>query len=247
MRKVAGSAKREFGAFSGLLKTGPVNMLKFFSAKCTRRIKALKRTFSVATLCYIKNYVIYILYQANGLFCRKKYREQCIMRRGGAMPYLPEAIANEFLKLAAENNDAICPMRMQKLIYFAHGWFLALKDEPLITEKLQAWTYGPVIESLYHEFKKYGSSPIDEPVLTVKLEDQGNRFTVYKPEVDDSDSYTKALLKKIWEVYGKHKAIELSNLTHQIDSPWYYSKINKRCYIENDDIKNYFKKQIKVG
>lgn len=157
------------------------------------------------------------------------------------MSYSPKAIANEFLKLAAKSGGSICPMRMQKLVYFSHGWFLAFKSEPLIDEDVQAWTYGPVIESLYHEFKKYGSGQITEPVLDVAFDKTG--IKVYKPEVDASDAYTNELLSKVWDVYKDYSAIQLSNITHHPDSPWYSAKASKKCLISNNDIKDYFNKQ----
>jgi len=44
-------------------------------------------------------------------------------------------------------------MKLQKLVYYAHGWHLALNNEPLIDEQVECWQYGPVISSLFHEFK----------------------------------------------------------------------------------------------
>lgn len=162
------------------------------------------------------------------------------------MSYSPKAIANTFLEIAASHGDSICPMRMQKLVYFAHGWYSSFKNEPLISEEVLAWTYGPVIESLYHEFKKYGSKPISEPVLDVEINRaELLKIKVIKPKIDDSDSYTKALLNKIWEVYGKYSAVELSNLTHQTDSPWYNAKLAKKSAISEEEIREYFKKQRK--
>ena len=52
-------------------------------------------------------------------------------------------------------------MKIIKLVYIAHGHYLAKNDSPLFTEKVEAWDYGPVIPSLYHEFKIYGAFPID--------------------------------------------------------------------------------------
>ncbi|QLH42366.1 MAG: DUF4065 domain-containing protein [Coxiellaceae bacterium] len=52
-------------------------------------------------------------------------------------------------------------MKLAKLIYVAHGWSLALNDVPLIDEAVQAWKFGPVIESVYHEFKHFGNDVIN--------------------------------------------------------------------------------------
>jgi len=76
------------------------------------------------------------------------------------MPYPALAIANEFIKVARERNKQLTPMELLKLVYFAHGWYLALSGVPLINEPVQAWRFGPVIPSIYHAFKRYGSGPI---------------------------------------------------------------------------------------
>ena len=60
-------------------------------------------------------------------------------------PYTAKAIANYFLKHRKrfKRKGPITQMKLHKLVYFAHGWHLALKGEPLIDETLQAWDYGP--------------------------------------------------------------------------------------------------------
>jgi uncharacterized phage-associated protein len=80
------------------------------------------------------------------------------------MTHNPIAIANYFIELA----KFITPMKLQKLVYFAHGWCLALADKPLINEKIEAWQYGPVVSSLYREFKKYGNEGITSPAVEFK-------------------------------------------------------------------------------
>jgi uncharacterized phage-associated protein len=84
------------------------------------------------------------------------------------MTYSPLAIANYFIELAKKKDKFITPMKLQKLVYFAHGWCLALSDEPLIDEKIEAWKYGPVVTSLYHEFKRYGNDGIKEHAVEFK-------------------------------------------------------------------------------
>ena len=63
--------------------------------------------------------------------------------------------------LLANSDRKLTPMEVNKLVYISHGWMLALHDESLISEKIEAWKHGPVIPSLYHKFKMYGAEPID--------------------------------------------------------------------------------------
>lgn len=56
--------------------------------------------------------------------------------------------------------EPITNLKLQKLLYYAQGVFSALTGEFLFEEDFVAWEHGPVIESIYHEFKGYGRDPI---------------------------------------------------------------------------------------
>ena len=161
-------------------------------------------------------------------------------------PYTAKAIANYFLKHRKKfkRKGPITQMKLHKLVYFAHGWHLALKGEPLIDETLQAWDYGPVVPSLYHEFKHFRDKDITE--LAMDLEPvKGSRFKAFIPLVASNDQYTCDLLEKVIEVYGKFSALELSAMTHEPSSPWSKARENnpgvKFVGITNESLRKYFK------
>ena len=79
-----------------------------------------------------------------------------IIAKGASTMNSAKAIANYFLDKSID----LTPMKIIKLVYIAHGWHLAITDKPLIEDYVQAWEFGPVIPDLYHEFKKYGNTPI---------------------------------------------------------------------------------------
>ena len=68
----------------------------------------------------------------------------------------PIAIANHFIDLSP---NGLTLMQLLKLSYISHGFTLALLDKPLADEYAEAWRFGPVFPSIYHEFKKK-SGPI---------------------------------------------------------------------------------------
>ncbi|MCA9156201.1 MAG: SocA family protein [Planctomycetales bacterium] len=166
------------------------------------------------------------------------------------MPYTPEAIANYFIELPDATD--LTPMKLQKLVYFAHGWHLALTDEPLLDEPISAWEYGPVVERLYHALKQHGDSSIHERLRRLKMmppNDSENRLEEYIPSLDDEPSaraFTKKLLTRIWEIYGRYNAIQLSKMTHQEGTPWYEIRnqfptlLPKGVPIPNEAIRTYF-------
>ena len=64
--------------------------------------------------------------------------------------------AKYFLAQASEDaGDLISNLKLQKLVYYAQGFHLALYDEPLFLEAIEAWTHGPVVPDLYRHYKKY--------------------------------------------------------------------------------------------
>lgn len=129
------------------------------------------------------------------------------------MPYPAAAVANYFVKKGLRAGRPVEPMKLQKLIYFAHGWHLAIHGEPLIDERIEAWRYGPVVPSIYHAVKHHGARPIDFPIIDFDGEDY------VTPMIDGGD--VKALLDKIWSVYGGYSSGELSRMSHDTDGPWF--------------------------
>lgn len=51
-------------------------------------------------------------------------------------------------------------LKLQKLLYFVQGFFLCLRDRPCFSEDLLAWSWGPGVESVWQEYRKYGSCSI---------------------------------------------------------------------------------------
>jgi uncharacterized phage-associated protein len=70
------------------------------------------------------------------------------------------AVANHFLDIAEKAGQRLTPMKLQKLVYFAHGWHLGLTGEPLLDEEIQAWSFGPVVRSVYNAFRDCGGDEI---------------------------------------------------------------------------------------
>lgn len=67
-----------------------------------------------------------------------------------------EAVANYFIGAGVASGNPIDPVKLQRLIYFAHGWHLAIHGQPLIDERVEAWRYGPTAPSVYHHTKQNG-------------------------------------------------------------------------------------------
>ncbi|HET7461522.1 MAG TPA: type II toxin-antitoxin system antitoxin SocA domain-containing protein [Longimicrobium sp.] len=106
-------------------------------------------------------------------------------------------IADWFIHFAHEVGDPITNLRLQKLVYYAQAWYLALHGKRLIPAEFQAWVHGPVCHPLYQRFRGYAWNPISESVA--------------RPEPPDE---VEAHLREIMEVYGGYSAWDLERLTH---------------------------------
>ncbi len=151
-------------------------------------------------------------------------------------------VANYFIAKSLQTGKDLSPMKLQKLVYFAHGWYLAMYRKPLINETVEAWRFGPVIPSLYEAFKSYGNNnillPYKDPLGNV-------------PRIEDIP--TLEFLDTIWELYADFSAVQLSNSTHEKGTPWYqtvepYSKsqmpVPRNKDIEDTLISDYFLKKL---
>ncbi len=134
-------------------------------------------------------------------------------------PYSCRALANTLLRMGeAQGVTDMSPMKLQKLVYYAHAWHLAFHGKPLIREEIQAWKYGPVIQELYHEFKEFGNDPIERPAH--ELDYASETLTLISPEIPADDTLTHELLKEVFRIYGHLTPIQLSNQSHSTQEPW---------------------------
>lgn len=134
------------------------------------------------------------------------------------MPGRSTEIANRFIALAAEQGAALTQMQLQKLVYIAHGWTLALHREPLTEDGPAAWDYGPVYRDLYTALRRYGREPVREPIRYCD-------YDVLQPERDEPAAADlmpeeERVIAETFAVYGGFPAFKLSALTHQRGTPW---------------------------
>lgn len=136
-------------------------------------------------------------------------------------------IANWFLnenrkQMNFGDSEFITNLKLQKLLYYAQGCYLAQNDESLIKEDFLAWEHGPVIRKIYNKFRIFGSNGIQ-----------------YEEDYDDKlDEDTKVLLKKVYDRFGQYTAWKLRDMTHQ-ETPW--KETERNHVIDKMIIQNYFK------
>lgn len=163
------------------------------------------------------------------------------------MPGTSLDVANEFIRLAKESGRELTQMQLQKLVYIAHGWKLALSDAELTTDKPQAWDFGPVYPNLYEQLKKYGRGPVSDYVRSLEQSISywfgGKKDGLPSTQLDEAD---KQLISSVFQIYGSYPAFQLSALTHEDDTPWsqVYERNGNR-HIPDAIIETHFKKLAK--
>lgn len=141
------------------------------------------------------------------------------------MSYSAKAVANTVIEMAAQRGMRdLSPMKLQKLLFYIQSWYVKLYEQPLFDDPIERWDYGPVIRDVYNEFKTFGSSP----VTSFATDALG-----YKPSIQDHDTTAKALIHRIFDVYGKFSAIQLSNMTHAPESAWSRGDLNTTINFED--------------
>lgn len=129
-------------------------------------------------------------------------------------PYAPLALANQFIKLAsADHGPGAEHMKLQKLVYCAHGWWLVFQDTPIVSEEPEVWRHGPVFDSLYHVLKPFGHRPIATVQSPGPFEEA--------PLINDADADAHSVVKWTWRRYGQLSSFDLSAMTHKVDTPWH--------------------------
>lgn len=155
-----------------------------------------------------------------------------------ATAYNPNHIANAFLlKARDEGVRDVDPLKIQKLVYNLNGYWLAMHGRPLVGEPFQAWPHGPVLASLYHQFKGNRSAPISNWALDKDKDGEGWR--AYRPTDDDRAFYDA--LEAVWDKYKGLDGLKLSALTHAQGTPWSKARRRGDAYLDNDEIREHFR------
>lgn len=149
-----------------------------------------------------------------------------------------DIVADYFLiHVDAQAGDTISNLKLQKLCYYAQAWSLALDDQPLFAERVEAWARGPAIPKLYRRFKKYGWQAIDPTdIITDPVRDL---------HVDH-----KARPDGVWKRYGHFTGTQLEHLTH-CERPWIDARGNtppgEKCTeeITHDSMRAFYRRQVK--
>lgn len=139
-----------------------------------------------------------------------------------------DVIASYIIQKGAQ----ITPLALQKLLYYAQGFFAAFFDSFLFQDECQAWVHGPVYVRIYEKYKSFVGNIIDEKVTY--------NFDEY---IDESK---REFLDLIVEFFGLYTGVALERMTHY-EQPWLIARNGEDAsergtnIIDKEIIKSYFK------
>lgn len=114
-------------------------------------------------------------------------------------------VAEQILWLRNKMGLETTPMHVIKLAYLCHGWMLGIFGQCLSAEPAEAWRYGPVIPSVYHNYKEFRNTPI-----TRDVSDRSGEF----------DENQNSIIEGVIDSYLHYDPWQLSAITHQPGTPW---------------------------
>lgn len=119
--------------------------------------------------------------------------------------------------------DKMSPLKLQKLLYLSYERFLKLTGERLFKDSIYAWKHGPVIETVYEEFKEYGANAIpyeeDDNVIIVSS-DLTVSPSFMKIFSSEHGKTAMEIILSVLDDYSSLTAWDLVDLTHQEGKPW---------------------------
>lgn len=139
-----------------------------------------------------------------------------------------QALANTILKKSFEEFCTVTSMKLQKLIYFIYADYLKRTGEPLFSERFEVWKFGPVVSSVYYDFKAFGAERI-----TRFARDAAGKVSVVK--LNGSDAAIS--IERIWNKYKQYNGTELSAMTHRVGTAWSKACDRKGKYLSDEDIR----------
>lgn len=121
------------------------------------------------------------------------------------------------------SDDLITNLKLQKLVYYAQGFSLAMNNEPLFGDAIEAWEHGPVCHVLYQKYKIFINKPIDSDLT-------------YQDVIKPFNEKQLNVLKFVYKYFGFLSASMLRKISHQ-DAAWIKARANGGVDMTLDDMK----------
>lgn len=158
----------------------------------------------------------------------------------GVMTYEALDVANYVVNYSIEQECPVSNLKLQKLLYYIQAASLVERQKPAFQDEISAWTYGPVVEPVYHRFKLYANCEIDKAVTEREL----HLFSLEaEPVAYDPASVIAladvGLIHQVVDSYREKNALQMVAKTHG-EEPWKNAHQKGDNYISQQAIKDYY-------
>lgn len=138
-------------------------------------------------------------------------------------------------------------LKLQKLVYLCFADYLCETGKELFADKIYAFKYGPVVDTVYKRYKEYGYKPIEEETTDI---DSKNIFEMpAKSRILFAEDGTEKIMsiESTLKRYGEMTASQLVDLTHRDETPWsitFENSLKSYSQIKLDTIREYHKFEV---
>lgn len=159
--------------------------------------------------------------------------------------YEARKISNFLIARSETHKFPLTNLRLNKLLYFIHGWGLTSRPDGLVRNHFLAWAHGPVVRPVYDAFKRFDDDPITEPAQYLDYVTGENRVIAY----DDISPDDTAVIERVFRSYDHYTTGQLVSISHVVGGPWHtvYSASAKdnraNLRIPNNIIRAHFLKE----
>lgn len=147
-------------------------------------------------------------------------------------------VANYIVNYCIDKEQPVSNLKLQKLLYYVQAASLVEENRPMFNDEICAWTYGPVVKRVYHEFKSYANMSISDYV-TGKEIDYGFGYDDQYNPYDAIEGADGAIIKTVVESYLGTSPLDMVRKTHNED-PWKIAYDRGDPVIDKDTIKQYY-------
>lgn len=140
-----------------------------------------------------------------------------------------ELIAEYIIAIGKE----ITPLALQKILYYAQGFYKAFFGKFLFEDDCQAWVHGPVYVNIYEKYRDFKSANISIDI----------DYDIEDIIADEK----REILDVIIKYFGYYNGKALEKMSHY-ETPWINARKgllpteNSNNIINKNDIKEYFEK-----
>lgn len=104
------------------------------------------------------------------------------------------------------DKDPITNLQLQKILYYIQYEFLSNRNEPIFSDDIEAWAFGPVVPDVYYYFSFFGAKFIN------------TMFNNYEEII--KDNFIRNIIDNIVEEKRKLNPWDMVKDTHKTGKAW---------------------------